>query len=111
MNLATAQHGNYLVVTPDGARLDALHVLRFKEAMRDIITNHQQSILLDMQNITFLDSSGLGALVGITKLMPPDCTLELANIMPMVEKVFQLTHMDKVFVIHAEWPVKAKQAS
>ncbi len=50
------------------------------------------------------NSSGLGAVVAVRKFLGPDRVLELAGLTPAVEKVFRLTRMDSVFVIHPELP-------
>jgi len=42
--------------------------------------------------------------VAVMKLLGPDRTLELACLTPTVEKVFRLTRMDSVFVIHPKVP-------
>lgn len=88
------------VVRLGGPRLDAAQSVRFKEALRDISDNGADHILLDMSNITFMDSSGLGAIVTVLKQMGQAKTLELAGLTPIVAKVFALTRMDKVFRLH-----------
>ena len=57
-------------------------------------------VVLDLGTVTFIDSSGLGAIVAAMKQLGPARRLELAGMLPMVEKVFRLTRMDSVFRIH-----------
>jgi anti-sigma B factor antagonist len=59
-------------------------------------------VILDLSAVTFIDSSGLGALVGALKQMPTGKRLELAGLTRDVAKVFRLTRMDTVFIIHAD---------
>ena len=47
----------------------------------------------------FLDSSGLGAVVGSMKQLGRSRRLDLAGLTPTVEKVFRITRMDRVFRI------------
>jgi anti-sigma B factor antagonist len=54
--------------------------------------------------VNFLDSSGLGAVVAVMKLLMPARKLELAGLTATVEKVFRLTRMDSVFTIHTVVP-------
>ncbi|HHS94088.1 MAG TPA: anti-sigma factor antagonist [Rhodobacterales bacterium] len=84
-----------------GSRLDAAVAIRFKDEMRVLTEDGPERIVLDMQNIDFLDSSGLGAVVAAMKLAGSTHRLELAGLTPTVEKVFSLTRMDSVFTIHA----------
>jgi anti-sigma B factor antagonist len=61
-------------------------------------------VILDLAQVDFLDSSGLGAVVAVMKVLGPTRKLELAGLTPTVEKVFRLTRMDQVFTIHASAP-------
>ena len=59
-------------------------------------------VVLDLSRVTFVDSSGLGAIVAAMKMLAPDRRLDLAGLQTNVERVFRLTRMDTVFVIHAD---------
>ncbi len=100
MQLTLSQENAVTVVTPEGPRLDALHTLGFKEAMRKVILDTQGPLRLDLQAVEFLDSSGLGAIVALSRTMGQDRPLELAHLSPVVTKVFRLTKMDQIFKIH-----------
>ena len=89
------------VFVPDGARIDAACVVDFKEALRAGLSSHDGRVLIDMARIEFLDSSGLGALVAVMKLLG-DRPLELAGVGPTVGRVLSLTRMDQVFVLHRD---------
>ena len=82
-------------------RLDAAQALRFKEGLRELSDGGANHIVLDMTDIAFMDSSGLGAVVTVMKQMGREKTLELASLTPAVGKVFALTRMDKIFTIYA----------
>ena len=49
-----------------------------------------------------LGSRGLGAVVAVRRFLRAGQSLELAGLTPAVERVFRLTRMDTVFVLHAE---------
>lgn len=99
MNLTVAPTPNKLVVTIDEARLDAAIATRFKDKMREIVKKGGQPVLLDMQRVDFMDSSGLGAMIAVHKAMPSGTSLELQGLTPNVDRVFRLTRMDSVFTI------------
>lgn len=100
MHLKSAMNGTTLVVRVTEDRIDAAGAIQFKERMRDLIVTPSSRVVLDMANVNFLDSSGLGAVVAVMKLLAPDRKLELAGLTPTVEKVFRLTRMDSIFTIH-----------
>ncbi len=62
--------------------------------------NRATRVVLDLSSVGFLDSSGLGAVVAVMKALGPVRRLELSGLTPTVEKVFRLTRMDSVFIIH-----------
>lgn len=104
MDLSAERIGDLLVVRAMEDRIDAAAAILFKERMRAATEGQAGHVLLDLSRVQFLDSSGLGAVVAVMKLLAPDRRLELAGLTPTVEKVFRLTRMDSVFTIHAEPP-------
>ncbi len=85
-----------------GGRLDAAVAIRFKDEMRALTEDGPERVVLDMSDIDFLDSSGLGAVVAAMKQAGSTRKLELAGLTPTVKKVFRLTRMDTVFTIHPD---------
>jgi len=67
-------------------------------------------VLLDLSRVAFLDSSGLGAVVAVMKLIGPERKLELVGLTPTVAKVFRLTRMDTIFTIHPALPEGLRHA-
>src|SRR6202030_217225 len=65
---------------------------------RDPIAAIAYRIVLDLSNVTYVDSSGLGALLGVwTAARDKGCDLEIANLNPRVEKLVEITRLDTVF--------------
>lgn len=102
MNLYAEAVEGALVVRVDEDRIDAAVAMRFKDRMRDVTVQPSPRVILDMSQVSFLDSSGLGAVVAVMKSLSPNRRLELAGLTPSVAKVFQLTRMDTVFRIHPD---------
>lgn len=102
MELLSKETNGVLVLTVPDDRIDATVALQFKESMRQATVKAQARIVLDLRNVSFVDSSGLGAIVGSMKQLPPNKTLDLSGLTPTVEKVFQLTRMDTIFKIYPD---------
>lgn len=102
MNLVSEDIGALRVVTVDEARLDAAVAIQFKDSMRKLTESGPGRVVLDLSRVTFLDSSGLGAVVGALKQAGPARSVELAGLTATVAKVFHLTRMDTVFTIHPD---------
>ncbi|EKE44263.1 anti-sigma-factor antagonist [Oceaniovalibus guishaninsula JLT2003] len=100
MQLATREEGGVRIITVLADRVDAAIAVQFKDAVRDAAADHAGRVILDMGQVEFLDSSGLGAVIGARKHLAAGAVLELAALTPAVLKVFRLTRMDTIFVIH-----------
>jgi anti-sigma B factor antagonist len=101
MQLKTNQSQTDLIVEVIENRIDAASALQFKEGMREVTAGGSGRVILDLSRVQFLDSSGLGAVVAVMKLLGPERPLELSGLTSTVEKVFRLTRMDSIFTIHA----------
>ena len=110
MQLQTQTRPKVISVSVLEDRIDAATAIQFKEKMRDATMDGPARVVLDLARVQFLDSSGLGAIVAVKKLLGPDRALELSGLTPTVEKVFRLTRMDSVFTIHSETPDGLRQA-
>ena len=99
MQMTCTEVENALVVTVKDQRIDAAVAVRFKDNMMDLTSHPSERVILDMQHVEFLDSSGLGAVVGSMKQLGRERRLDLAALTPAVEKVFRITRMDRVFQI------------
>lgn len=104
MRLVPNVSADRLVIEVAEPRIDAAVAIEFKERIRDLIKDAPERVVLELSKVGFLDSSGLGAVVAVMKLLAPERRLELAGLTPTVEKVFRLTRMDSVFVIHPAAP-------
>jgi len=100
MDITSAQIGDALVAQVGDKRIDASVSVQFKDRMKAVSEESSTRIILDLGNVEFIDSSGLGAVVSVMKLLGQDRKLELAQLQPVVAKVFKLTRMDSVFNIH-----------
>lgn len=110
MQLSAEDRGNYTLIRVEGERIDAAGAIQFKDRMRALTEGGMSRVVLDMTAVSFIDSSGLGAVVAAMKALGPDRTLELAALSPTVEKVFRLTRMDTVFRIHPALPEGLRDA-
>lgn len=110
MDLMSRLDGDLQVVTVGADRIDAAGAIAFKERMRELTDGPAPRVVLDLSRVGFLDSSGLGAVVAVKKLLGPGRALELAGLTPAVDKVFRLTRMDSVFTIHPSVPAGLRNA-
>lgn len=101
MNIVPEKLGPDLLLVVNESRIDAASAVQFKDEVRRLASDGVRRVVLDLERVGFVDSSGLGAIVGVMKLLGPHRRLELAALTPQVAKVFRLTRMDTVIPIHA----------
>lgn len=85
------------VVTVMEKRLDAKVAVSFKEEMSALIASGVSTIILDLSGVSFVDSSGLGAIVTALKLLGRQGDLLVTGVQGDVMTMFTLTRMDRVF--------------
>ncbi|WP_121251099.1 STAS domain-containing protein [Nocardioides ferulae] len=84
------------VVTPQG-RLNMVAARRLKEVLGGLVGDGTSRIVVDMAETTFLDSSGLGALIGgLKSARQAGGDLRVARPTESVLNVFRLTNLDRV---------------
>ena len=104
LKLQLEQKLNETIVHCEG-KITAENSEVFQREIRDLIPeSHGQiaaktyRIVLDLSNVTHVDSTGLDALLGAwTAAKKKGCDLEIANLNPRVEKLVEITRLDIVF--------------
>jgi anti-sigma B factor antagonist len=73
---------------------------RLREALSDLVTRGTKKILLNMNEVDFVDSSGIGEMVrGHVQLAKTGGQLKLVNLSKHVNMLLQVTRLNKVFEI------------
>ena len=99
MLLNISQSGDETIVAVHVARLDASVAPKFKTEMTAIVNAGAKHIVLDMAGVKMLDSSGLGTLVSILKMLNGQGKIVIRNASSSVLSLFKITRMDRVFTI------------
>lgn len=100
MNLTSKTEGETLIVSVHESRIDASVAIQFKDRMREETDAATGRVVLNLSEVDFIDSSGLGAIVAAMKQLGSKHRLDLSGLNENVDKVFRLTRMDTVFKIH-----------
>jgi anti-anti-sigma factor len=90
-----------LVTFEDENILEEPQIRRLERALLPIVReNEQKRLVLNFQNVRFMSSSFLGLLVKIHKrVVETDGRLQLFNLDPKIQKVFEITQLVKIFDI------------
>jgi anti-sigma B factor antagonist len=72
-----------------------------KDYLLTLLDNGTKCLVLDLSEVRFVDSSGLGALLsGLKNAGMRDIRYILAGLQPRVQSMFELTRLHRVFEIH-----------
>lgn len=100
MNISSRIQGNTQIVSVNEGRIDAAAAIRFKDRVREETGGTSGTVILDLSQVDFVDSSGLGAIVATMKHLGSGRRMDLAGLTENVDKVFRLTRMNTIFKIH-----------
>jgi anti-sigma B factor antagonist len=99
LSISSADRGDVTVVHVAG-EIDVYTAPVLRERLDEQISAGRRHLVVDLQGVTFMDSTGLGVLVGRLKLVRvQDGTLKLVCTSERILKVFAITGLDKVFQI------------
>ena len=81
--------------------VDAYTSARFREAMVDLIEAGAANLIVSMMKVEYIDSSGLGALVGgLKRSSEQGGRIVIVCDNPQIRKVFEITGLEKVFPLY-----------
>ena len=88
--------GRLAVVRLEG-RLNMVAAPRLKNAIEDVVDGGSTHVVVDLTAVSFMDSSGLGALIAaLKKARQAHGDLRIAGVNEQVATVLQLTNLDRV---------------
>ena len=71
-----------------------------REKVKSLLATGQKKIVLNMDNVTYIDSSGLGALVAAhTSARSQGATLKISNLGSKFQEILQVTKLVTVFEV------------
>lgn len=97
MKIQTEIIKTILVVTCVDARLDAPAAEPFFTTIQALIKKGHMHIAIDLSNVTFVDSTGLGSIVRCLKELGGQGQLVLFGVNELFLSLLQLTRMDNIF--------------
>ena len=100
MQIDISEQGNATIVAPEGPRLDAEVAGDFRATLLGLIEGGKGNLIVNLDGVDFIDSSGLGALVSALKHLKQSGRhgdIRLAHVKPPVESVLEIIRLHRVF--------------
>lgn len=103
VNLTNRQVGDITVIDVAGRITLGEGSSALRDALRDLVSKGQKKILLNLGDVSYIDSSGIGELVsGFTTVTNQGGQLKLLNLTKRVKDLLQITKLYTVFDVHDE---------
>jgi anti-sigma B factor antagonist len=101
IKLSTRQVGDVSVVDAAGRITLGEGSSALRDTLRDMVAKGQKKILLNLSEVSYIDSSGIGELVsGFTTVTNQGGSLKLLGLTKRVKDLLQITKLYTVFDVH-----------
>lgn len=101
LTLATREIDGATIVSVSG-EIDVYTAPKLRDQITELVSEGRHHLIVDMGGVEFLDSTGLGVLVGgLKKVRANGGSLRLICHQDRLLKIFRITGLAKVFVIFA----------
>lgn len=100
LSLATRELDRATVIAV-GGEIDVYTAPKLRDKITELVGEGHYDLVVDLESVEFLDSTGLGVLVGgLKKVRAHDGSLRLVCTQDRLLKIFRITGLAKVFDIH-----------
>jgi len=101
LDVETSNRDGASVLTLRG-EIDVYTAPRLRQAIIDLVDGGATRVVVDMEKVDFLDSTGLGVLVGgLKRVKLKEGSLSIVATQDKILKIFDITGLNKIFDIHA----------
>jgi anti-sigma B factor antagonist len=101
MEIETSAAGDEVRVLTLTGRLNMVAAPRLRSAVDEVVETGSPRVVVDLQAVSFIDSSGLGALIaGLKKARQAGGDLRISGLTEQVSTVLALTNLDRVLRPH-----------
>jgi anti-sigma B factor antagonist len=100
MRIEETYDNGVAILTVMDNRIDARVAPELKRLIMEVVDRGNDRVTLDLTNVDFVDSSGLGVIVTILKLVGRKGELAICGAKEAVLDFFRLTRLDKIFRLY-----------
>lgn len=95
--------GNGVTIVDVNGDLDLYNAPKFKQAIFDIVDTGAKKVILNMRQVTYIDSSGLGAIIkNLQHIKAAGGDMTLLELQDSPRKVFELSNIISLFKLHED---------
>lgn len=100
LKIEVKSKGNGITLVVLRGEIGTETVNQFKDRIDQVVADGQTKLIMDFQEVNYLNSMGLGVVAAtLKKVKKSKGDLKLVNLSPAVQELFELTRLTKVFEI------------
>ena len=108
MDINVTKNENRVLIRLDGS-LDIYTSLDLKAALEEHVNQDGLEVVIDMEGLNYIDSSGIGILIkALNYVQGYNGKLSVANLKPVIEKVFKVSGLTSYFEILSQEEFKQR---
>jgi anti-sigma B factor antagonist len=92
--------GDVTVVEATAHRIDMETSATFKQTLEKLIGDGARKLVLNMHQVAFIDSAGLGAIMSVFKQLNGNGALHVCGLHPRIRTLFDITRLTRVIGLH-----------
>ncbi len=101
MDIKTERNNGTLIAKAEG-RIDGVNARDFEEAMKAAIGDDDNTVIIDLEGLSYISSAGLRVILLIAKtLRKRNAELVLCSLSDSIREVFEISGFDKIIPVHA----------
>ena len=101
VSFQTKNLGDVCVVSPEGKIVIGDEVGALREKIKELLEGGNKNILINLANVSYIDSTGVGALVGsFTTIRNQGGQMKLSNLSQRVRDILLVTKLLTVFDVY-----------
>jgi len=100
MDIKTERSNGALIAKAEG-RIDGVNARDFEEAMKAAIGSDDNTVVIDLEGLSYISSAGLRVILLIAKtLRKRNADLVLCSLSAPIREVFEISGFDKIIPVH-----------
>ncbi len=101
MNINLRTQGEITIMDLEGNLVLGPPVSTFRDQLQDLMEAGKKKIIINLKSVSFVDSSGIGAMVGAhTSMESAGGQCKFSGAQPRVLQALKMTHMEEIFDLH-----------
>lgn len=83
--------------------IDIYNAPQLKENLHKLLEQHEGNIIMDCEDLKYIDSTGLGVLISaLGRVKQYNGDFIIKHLKPYIHKIFVITGLDKIFTIEVQ---------